>query len=60
MAIKKFVVNFTRQYVVVIDEKATDEYVIKQAQSQLNSDLGWELDVVRQFKVEIVKDNECI
>lgn len=60
MAIKKFVVNFIRQYEVVVDEKTNDEYIIKQAQSQLNSDLSWELDVVRQFKVEIVKDNECI
>ena len=39
MAIKKFVVNFTRQYEVKVDEEATDEYIIKLAQSELNSDM---------------------
>ena len=39
MAIKKFKVNFTRQYEVEVDEKATEEYVIKLAQSEFNSDM---------------------
>lgn len=39
MAIKKFKVNFTRQYEVEIDEKATEEYIIKLAQSEFNSDM---------------------
>ena len=33
MAIRKFIVNFIRQYEVEVDEKATEEYVIKLAQS---------------------------
>lgn len=39
MAIRKFVINFTRQYEVEIDEKATEEYIIKLAQSEFNSDM---------------------
>ena len=39
MAIKKFVVSFTRQYEIEVDEKATEEYVIKLAQSEFNSDM---------------------
>ena len=39
MAIRKFIVNFIRQYEVEVDEKATEEYVIKLAQSEFNSDM---------------------
>ena len=39
MAIRKFKINFTRQYEVEVDEKATEEYVIKLAQSEFNSDM---------------------
>ncbi len=39
MAIRKFIVNFTREYEVEVDEKATEEYVIKLAQSEFNSDM---------------------
>lgn len=39
MAIRKFVINFTRQYEIEVDEKATEEYIIKLAQSEFNSDM---------------------
>ena len=39
MAIKKFKVNFTRQYEIEVDEKTTEEYVIKLAQSEFDSDM---------------------
>ena len=43
MAIRKFIVNFIRQYEVEVDEKATEEYVIKLAQSEFNSDMQFGL-----------------
>ena len=60
MAIKKFTVNFTRQYEVEADEKATDEYVIKLAQSEMNSDMEFgfisaDLDC---FSAKIIKEND--
>ena len=60
MAIKKFVVNFIRQYEVEVDEKATEEYVIKLAQSEFNSDMEFgfisaDLDC---FSAKIIKEDD--
>ena len=60
MAIRKFVVNFTRQYEIEVDEKATEEYIIKLAQSEFNSDIEFgfisaDLDC---FSAKIVREDE--
>lgn len=60
MAIKKFIVNFTRQYEVEIDEKVTEEYIIKLAQSEFNSDMEFgfisaDLDC---FSAKIIREDE--
>ena len=39
MAIKKFIVNFTRQYEIEADENASIEFIAKLAQSEFNSDM---------------------
>lgn len=60
MAIKKFTVNFTRQYVIETDEKASDEYVIKLAQSGFNSDMQFGFISADSdcFSAKIIKDND--
>ena len=60
MAIRKFVINFTRQYEIEVDEKATEEYIIKLAQSEFNSDIEFgfisaDLDC---FSAKIVREDE--
>ena len=60
MAIRKFVVNFTRQYEIEVDEKATEEYIIKLAQSEFNSDMEFgfisaDLDC---FSAKIIREDE--
>ena len=60
MAIRKFIVNFIRQYEVEVDEKATEEYVIKLAQSEFNSDMEFgfisaDLDC---FSAKIIKEDD--
>ena len=60
MAIKKFVINFTRQYEIEVDEKATEEYIIKLAQSEFNSDMEFgfisaDLDC---FSAKIIREDE--
>ena len=54
---KKFKVNFTRQYEVEVDEKATEEYIIKLAQSEFNSDMEFGLIGVDSdcFSAKIIK-----
>lgn len=58
MAIKKFIVNFSTQREVEVDEKASDAYIIAFAQSQLNEDLRWEIDVFNQFDSEIIREDD--
>ena len=60
MAIKKFVVNFTRQYEVEVDEKTTEEYIIKLAQSEFNSDMEFGLIGVDSdcFSAKIIKEDD--
>lgn len=60
MAIKKFKVNFTRQYEVEVDEEATNEFVIKLAQSEFNSDMEFgfirvDLDC---FSAKIIREDD--
>ena len=60
MAIRKFVINFTRQYEIEVDEKATEEYIIKLAQSEFNSDMEFgfisaDLDC---FSAKIIREDE--
>lgn len=58
MAIKKYIVNFTRQYEVDASEKATDEYIIKLAQSEFNNDMefGFITADLDCFSAKIVKE----
>ena len=60
MAIKKFIVNFTRQYEVEVDEEATEEYIIKLAQSEFNSDMEFGLIGVDSdcFSAKIIKEDD--
>ena len=60
MAIRKFVVNFTRQYEIEVDEKATEEYIIKLAQSEFNSDMEFGLIGVDSdcFSAKIIKEDD--
>ena len=58
MAIKKYIVNFSTQREVEVDEKASDAYIITFAQSQLNEDLRWEIDVFNQFDSEIIREDD--
>ena len=60
MAIKKFKVNFTRQYEIEVDEKATEEYIIKLAQSEFNSDMEFGLIGVDSdcFSAKIIKEDD--
>ena len=60
MAIRKFIVNFTREYEVEVDEKVTEEYIIKLAQSEFNSDMEFgfisaDLDC---FSAKIIREDE--
>ena len=57
---KKFKVNFTRQYEVEVDEKATEEYIIKLAQSEFNSDMEFGLIGVDSdcFSAKIIKEDD--
>ena len=60
MAIKKFKVNFTRQYEIEVDEKTTEEYIIKLAQSEFNSDMEFGLIGVDSdcFSAKIIKEDD--
>ena len=60
MAIRKFKINFTRQYEVEVDEKATEEYIIKLAQSEFNSDMEFGLIGVDSdcFSAKIIKEDD--
>ena len=60
MAIRKFVINFTRQYEIEVDEKATEEYIIKLAQSEFNSDMEFGLIGVDSdcFSAKIIKEDD--
>ena len=60
MAIRKFIVNFIRQYEVEVDEKATEEYIIKLAQSEFNSDMEFGLIGVDSdcFSAKIIKGDD--
>lgn len=60
MAIRKFIVNFTREYEVEVDEKATEEYVIKLAQSEFNSDMEFGLISANLdcFSAKIINKND--
>ena len=60
MAIKKFKVNFTRQYEIEVDEKTTEEYIIKLAQSEFNSDMEFGLVGVDSdcFSAKIIKEDD--
>lgn len=56
MAIKKCVVDFTRQYIIEIDEKASDEYIKNIAKSEFNNDISFGLidSTEDNFKCEII------
>ena len=60
MDIRKFKVNFTRQYEVEVDEKATEEYTIKLAQSEFNSDMEFGFIGVDSdcFSAKIIKEDD--
>ena len=60
MAIRKFKINFTRQYEVEVDEKATEEYIIKLAQSEFNSDMEFGFIGVDSdcFSAKIIKEDD--
>ena len=60
MATKKFKVNFTRQYEVELDENSSDEYIIKYAQSEMNSDMefGFITADLDCFSAKIIKEND--
>ena len=62
MAIKKFKVNFTRQYEIEVDEKATEEFIIKLAQSEFNSDMefGFITTDLDCFSAKIIRKDECV
>lgn len=60
MAIRKFVINFTRQYEIEADEKATEEYIIKLAQSEFNSDMEFGFISADSdcFSAKIIREDE--
>ena len=60
MAIRKFIINFTRQYEVEVDEKATEEYIIKLAQSEFNSDMEFGFISADSdcFSAKIIREDE--
>ena len=60
MDTKKFIINFTRQYEVEVDRKATDEYIIKQAQSEFNCDMEFGLISANLdcFSAKIINKND--
>ena len=57
MAIKTFEVAFTRIYSIDLDEKATDDFVIKYARSKFNNDMEFGLiDALEDnFSAEIIE-----
>jgi len=54
--IKLVTVEFKRIYQFEINKNASDEFIEKQAQSMLNNDLCWEIDVIHQFDCKIIKE----